>query len=279
MTSIKYLFIFINLVVFTVFAEQPDSNGNIKLYTLNCGTLDVLDMKDLSIGDEYQGQKTELVNPCFLIRHPKGDLLWDTGHIDSLADTADGNLSGVWHSKLATKLIPQLKQLGITPTDIDYLSLSHIHPDHAGNANKFSDSTFIVNKLEQEYMFTEQTYSMFGANYSALKNSNTITFETQYDVFNDETVVIKSMPGHTPGSSVLLIKLNNSGSILLSGDLYIHQQGRELSTMFKYNVDKNLAVNSRVEFENLAKKENARVIIQHEKQHFDNLPKFPNFLD
>ncbi len=260
------------------YADNTAKN-NLKLYTLDCGTIDVADMKDLSDNGKYDGEKIQLVNPCFLIHHPKGYLLWDTGHNDNLADNPDGEVSGVWHAKMSTKLTKQLELLGISATDINYLSLSHIHPDHSGNANAFATSTFIVNELEHTYMFSEPANSYFGEYYQALKSAKTIFFNNDHDVFNDGSVVIKSMPGHTPDSSVLLIRLPNAGNVLLSGDLYIHEKERQIGSMLKYNVDKSLTVKSRKNFEDLVKKENANVIIQHEKHDFDRLPKFPKFLD
>lgn len=270
----------ISLFFFSSFtlADNPLSS-ELKLYALDCGTIDVSDMKDLSSTGTYDGQKIQLVNPCFLIRHPRGNLIWDTGHVDSMADKPNGEVSGVWHSKLSRKLLEQLGLLGISVTDIDYLSLSHAHPDHSGNANKFIDSTFIVNELEHEYMFSEPAKTYFGTYYFALEGAKTILFKDEYDVFNDGTVVIKSMPGHTPGSSVLLVKLSKTGNILLTGDLYIHEKERQIGTMHQYNVDKELTLISRNKFEHLVKKENARVIIQHEKKDFERLPKFPDFLD
>jgi N-acyl homoserine lactone hydrolase len=86
------------------------------------------------------------------------------------------------------------------------------------------------------------------------------------------------MPGHTPGSSVLLVRLNKAGNILLTGDLYLHAQGRKLNTVLQYNV-KAVTIDSRIKFEVLAKKENARVIIQHDKQDFERLPVFPKYLN
>jgi len=268
----------LSLLASNVWADKVMNGSNIKLYAMDCGTLDVSDMKDLSSTGEYDGQKLKMANPCFLIRHPQGDLLWDTGHIDSMADSSDGELNGVWHSKLKIKMHTQLNQLGIHPKDIEYLSLSHIHPDHSGNANKFIESTFIVNELERKYMFSIKAKSMFGDFYSSLENSKTIEFKNEYDVFNDNSVIIKSMPGHTPGSSVLLVRLAKAGNILLTGDLYLHAKGRELNTMFQYN-NQQLTFKSREQFEALAKKENARVIIQHEITDFIRLPKFPKYLD
>jgi N-acyl homoserine lactone hydrolase len=261
-----------------IWANSVLSDDNIKLYTIDCGSYDVADMESLSNTGAYDGQKLQMANPCFLIRHPKGDLLWETGHVDSLADKINGEVGGVWHAKLKTKLVVQLAQLNIKPQDIEYLSLSHVHPDHAGNANKFDSSTFIVNELEHKYMFSEPAISYFGEYYSALDKAKTIVFSDEYDVFDDGSVVIKSMPGHTPGSSVLLVRLNKAGNILLTGDLYLHAQGRKLNTVLQYNV-KAVTIDSRIKFEVLAKKENARVIIQHDKKDFERLPVFPKYLN
>ncbi len=279
--NMKKLFVTIISILFagTAYAEEQSTTESTKLYAMDCGTIDVSDMSDLSNGDEYKGQTIQLVNPCFLIRHPKGDLLWDTGHNDQLADNPAGEKSGVWHSKLKVKLMAQLSQIGLSNKDIEYLSLSHIHPDHSGNANQFSSSIFIVNELERNYMFSTEINGIFGELYSKLNNAKTIAFKDEYDVFNDGSVIIKSMPGHTPGSSVLLVRLKKSGNLLLTGDLYVHARGRQLNTMHKYNFDKKTTLDSRKQFELLAKKENARVVIQHEKQDFNVLPRFPEYLD
>ena len=278
MNFTKFIGFSISLLTPIFWANSALSADTIKLYTIDCGSYDVADMESLSSTGEYDGQKLQMANPCFLIRHPKGDLLWETGHVDSLADKINGEVVGVWHAKLKTKLVVQLAQLNIKPQDIEYLSLSHVHPDHAGNANKFDSSTFIVNELEHKYMFSEPAISYFGEFYSALDKAKTISFSDEYDVFDDGSIVIKSMPGHTPGSSVLLVRLNKAGNILLTGDLYIHAQGRKLNTVLQYNV-KAVTLDSRIKFEELAKKENARVIIQHDKQEFERLPVFPKYLN
>jgi N-acyl homoserine lactone hydrolase len=43
--------------------------------------------------------------------------------------------------------------------------------------------------------------------------------EGDTDVFGDGSVTLISTPGHTPGSQSLLVHLNNSGFIILSGDV------------------------------------------------------------
>jgi glyoxylase-like metal-dependent hydrolase (beta-lactamase superfamily II) len=220
-----------------------------------------------------------LAVPCFLIRHPQGDLVWDTGLEDTLADEAGGVKSGVWHYKLEHKLPTQLAKIGLKPSDIDYLSISHLHPEHTGNANLFAESTFIVNEDEHAYMFSKDIKPVFGSYYTKLEQAKTVLYKERHDIFGDGKVIMHSMPGHTPGSAVLLIKLQESGSFILSGDLYVHRKGYELKSIPTSNTDKTATLASRRKLELLAAKENARIIIQHDRQDFNSLPAFPQFLD
>lgn len=259
--------------------DQDQATNTVKLYAMDCGTVDAADMTDLSDDGTYDGQAIHMSNPCFLLRHPRGDLLWDVGHPDDLVDDPDGLQGGVWTSKMTTKLVDQLARLDLEPADIEYLSLSHLHPDHSGNANLFAGSTFVVHEQEREYMFSEDIVALWGEVYSALEDAETQTFSEEYDVFGDGTAVVVGMPGHTPGSSVLLVRLERSGNFLLTGDLYVHARGRELQTIPRFTFDKEGLVASRQRFEALATAENARVVIQHNSADFESLPTFPAFLD
>ncbi len=262
-------------------AEKAENNGGIRLYALDCGTFNFADLSSFSREGVFDGQSGVLANPCFLIRHPKGDLLWDTGFEDTLADMPDGAGDSNINMKLKTRLADQLARLDLKPSDIDYLSMSHSHPDNVGNGNLFAGAIFIIQQLEHIFMFSDERKADKAgfALYSALENANTLLFENEHDVFGDGSVVMLFMPGHTPGHSVLLVRLENSGTILLTGDLYILAKGRELQTVAVFNTDAQATLDSMDKFEALAAKEGARVVIQHDKAHFDALPEFPAFLD
>jgi len=258
---------------------SPNLPSGIKLYVLDGGTIDVSDMRSFSSDGRFDGEQIQLANPAFLIRHPKGDLLWDTGHADALAGQPDGTRFEEWHNRLKTPLAGQLAQLGLASNDIEYLALSHLHPDHSGNANRFAGSIFIVNELERRHMFSKDVKANFGSAYNALEDSKTLVFQFEHDVFGDGTVVIYHMPGHTPGSCALLVRLAKTGNVLLSGDLYIHARARQQQTVPRFTHDQAALLESRRKFEALAKSEKALVVIQHSKPDFEKLPKFPAYLD
>ena len=94
-----------------------------------------------------------------------------------------------------------------------------------------------------------------------------------------EALPLFDTSGHTPGHTVLKVELANTGTVLLTGDLYHLNKSRELRTVPVFNTDEAETLRSMDKFESLAKKTNARVIIQHSAEDFADLPKPPEYLD
>ncbi|MFZ5618900.1 MAG: N-acyl homoserine lactonase family protein [Pseudomonadota bacterium] len=253
----------------------------LRLYVLDCGHIDVADLGIFDRGGAYDGRPHSFVDSCYLVRHPTGDLVWDAGLPDAIHDAADGVAEDGFKLMVPKTLKGQLERIGVPPEFVEFFSISHSHFDHLGNGNLFKGSTFIVNEKEREHMFREEAKSdaQAFANYSDLEAVKKATFTDSYDVFGDGKVIIISMPGHTPGHSVLLVNLEHSGPILLSGDLYHLTEAREKKTVptFNTNVEDTLA--SMGKFEELARESGARVIIQHEADDFNNLPRAPAYMD
>ncbi len=255
--------------------------GNIKLYALECGRIDMLDLGLFASNKAFDGRTNKAISSCYLIRHPKGDLLWDTGLPDALNETEGGITNGPFHLSVPITLESQLTALGLTAADIDFISLSHSHFDHTGNAGRYASANFIVHEDERAFMFREAARaetSVF-TNYSALENAQTTTFTGSYDVFGDGTVKIIETQGHTPGHTVLQLDLENAGILLLTGDLYHLNEARELRTVPVFNTDEAETLRSMDKFEALAQDTKARVIIQHSIKDFEGLPKLPHYLD
>jgi N-acyl homoserine lactone hydrolase len=250
----------------------------VRLHALDCGRAEVTNLGVFDRGGAYDGRRETLIVPCFLVRHSKGDLLWDTGLPDALYE-ADAPLElSVFRFSVPRTLRSQLDELGLAPRDIDYLALSHSHFDHAGNANDYATATWLVERAERSYMF-EGADAERSESYAALEQARTVTFDEDYDVFGDGAVVIVRTPGHTPGHASLLLRLTHSGPVLLSGDLYHFAEARDRRTVPVFNVDPDETLRSMDRFENLATATGARVVVQHDNGDFAALPPFPSFLD
>ncbi|MCH9648202.1 MAG: N-acyl homoserine lactonase family protein [Deltaproteobacteria bacterium] len=266
----------------TAGTTSPPANNALRLYALDCGTMDFPDISAFSNQGKFDGVALSLVDPCFLLRHPKGDLLWDIGLDQSLVDNPNGIQTEAIHMRMTTKLTDQLEQLDLPPSGIEFLAISHSHPDHLGNAHLFPEATFLVHEAERAFMFSEAMQGLReqGAEaYAALERATTVTYKDHHDVFGDGSVVMKAMPGHTPGHAVLLVRLQRSGNVLLTGDLYTHAEARKMRAVPAFNIDPELTLQSMDRFEELASEEKARVVIQHDKDSFESLPTFPGYLD
>jgi glyoxylase-like metal-dependent hydrolase (beta-lactamase superfamily II) len=252
----------------------------VRLYTLDCGRAELKSMAMFSDTGEYDGKTGTIAVSCFVIRHPKGTLLWDTGLGDQLADKKDGIDNGAIHMTVPVKLIEQLKTLGLTPKDMTYLAFSHFHFDHTGNANLFPDSTWLLNKAELNWATgTAPPSGVNSESFSGYKTAKTSLVDTDYDIFGDGTVRILKTPGHTPGHQCLQLRLKKSGTVILSGDLYHLRENYEHRRVpdFNYNRADTLASMDRIE--KIIQSTKARLIVQHDLGDFNAAPKFPAYLD
>jgi glyoxylase-like metal-dependent hydrolase (beta-lactamase superfamily II) len=258
-------------------AQPPKS---VRLYVFDCGSLNIPDISP------YQLKKEELATsymalPCFLVAHPNGTLIWDSGAVPDSDLKSSGAPATLRSATSGRPLQAQLAQIGYVPADITYQAFSHFHWDHIGNANVFASATWLVRKLERDIMFADPPSPRTEpANYSALKNSKTvIVTKDEHDVFGDGTVVIKSTPGHSPDHQVLFLKLAGTGPILLSGDLYHYPEERKLNRVptTEFNVAQTIA--SRAAVEAFLKKTGAQLWIQHDFTANAKLKKAPEFYE
>jgi len=260
--------------------RKPPPPSSVRLYVFDCGKLDIPDITP------YQLTRAEIATnmmsvPCFLVAHPKGTLMWDVGVVPDrlIAQGRTGTMRGYGSS--TRKLETQLNEVGYAPSDITYLSFSHFHWDHIGNANLFARATWLVRKAERDVMFADPPSPRTEpANFSALKGSKTTLITTaDYDVFGDGKVVIKSAPGHSPGHQVLFLNLANTGPVVLSGDLYHYPEERRLKKVPTTEFDRDQSAASRAAIEAFLTRTHAQLWIQHDFNGNSKLKTSPGYYD
>jgi glyoxylase-like metal-dependent hydrolase (beta-lactamase superfamily II) len=257
-------------------AKTPAS---LRLYVFDGGSLNIPDTSP------YQLQKEDLASsvmsaPCFLVAHPRGILMWDACVVPD-SSFKPGSPGTLRYATARKTLTSQLAEIGYAPKDISYLALSHFHWDHVGNANLFASATWLVPPAEREIMFADPPSPRTErANFSALYNSKTVLLtKDDYDVFGDQTVVIKSAPGHSPGHQVLFVKLAKTGPVVLSGDLYHYPEERKLNKVPTTEFNAQQTAASRTAVEAFLKKTGAQLWIQHDFTANAQLKKAPAFYE
>ena len=262
-------------------AQALEPVTELRLYAIDCGRILIKDGAMFSDTGEYDGKSINAVDACYLIRHPKGTLLWDAGLSDEIAKTPGGvdAAGGNFHLSVKKPLIAQLAEIGVTPADVSFIAFSHLHFDHTGNANAFGKSTWLLNKAELAAALADPpSGGMDPSTITAHKTAKVELLQGDRDVFGDGSVRILQTPGHTPGHQVLLLDLAKAGPVVLSGDLYHTHDNRTEQRVPLFNTDRADTLASFDRVEKIVKNRKARFVIQHVPEDLAALPVFPAYL-
>ena len=268
--------------------QSPRLPQSVRLYVLDGGTLESDPARYRLTKEEISAAQLSVT--AFLIAHPKGTLMWDTGAIADDTWTPNGKpvrrrlvLSNGQERivTLRTTMKAQLAAIGYAPSDITYLALSHYHWDHTANVNQFVRSTWLARQVERDVMLPEKVPDPpQPSTFAELRNGKTVLIAgDDHDVFGDGTVVIKLSKGHTPGHQVLYVRLAKTGGVVLSGDLYHYPEERTLNRLPTFEFDMDQTRQSREALEVFLTKTGARLWIQHDFTAMAKVRKAPAFYD
>ena len=261
------------LAISTAIAAAQNKSGVDRLYILNCGEGVAGDISRWS--GEDVGKSMPMAENFYLIHHTQGWLLWDTGVTDAIAAMPNGEAPSdprAIHWYRPKTLAAELATVGVKPSDIKYLAISHTHPDHIGNVEMFPQSMLLVQKAEYEWP-NPLGVGRFKPEHPVKK------LEGDYDVFSDGSVTIISTPGHTPGHQSLLVKLPKTGAIVLSGDAVHFKSNWDQRRVPSINYDKDKTLASMQRIADVLAKENAQLWINHDMAQRDTLKMAPDYYE
>lgn len=168
----------------------------------------------------------------FLVHHPQGLCLFDTGQT---ARAAEPGYHPSWHPFLRLtrfelaaedEIGAQLTGRGIDPASVRWVVLSHLHTDHVGGVGAFTGAEVIVSRVEWERAqgwpgrlrgYVPGHWPLAEPTLVDLDGPPVGPFSGSYDVAGDGTLMAVPAPGHTPGHLALVVR-GDSG-IFLGGDL------------------------------------------------------------
>jgi len=177
--------------------------------------------------------------PAFVIEHPKyGLIVFDTGLSSKIAKIGNKALHPITRQLFDTRSIigkdlpNQMRNVGLLPENVTMVIFSHLHFDHIGNADAFSNAIFslgqdtdledmtrmegfepdFIVQLEKEHPFIKIDFS---------KGKPFATFKKAVDLLGDGSLLAIQGNGHLNGSISLFVRLPR-GMVLLTGDEVVH---------------------------------------------------------
>jgi N-acyl homoserine lactone hydrolase len=267
-------------------AEAQSAVQGLRLYVMDGGSI-IIDAPEKFGLTREQVKNSNMSCPVYLIVHPGGTLLFDTGLGDRyFGRPFNENFLGdpptpasLQSFVLVTKTLKsQLEEIGYPAAKINYIALSHPHADHVGNANAFASATFLIHQGDYEMMFGRDVKEI-NPSYAALKNAKTKIVEGDYDVFNDGTVVLLFTPGHTPGHQSLYVKLPKTGGVVLSGDVYHYPEDLNVDSMPEREKPSGMTEASRKKLQDFMAKTGAKLWIGHAIDFFSKQKHAPEYYD
>jgi len=146
---------------------------------------------------------------AWLIKHPDGDVLVDTGAYQE-------DMKNYWHE--ATENVQTVEEglaaFGEKPEDIKHLIITHLHFDHALNARLFKNAAVYVQKTEWE--FQNNPHPMMAGLYNPdfTKGMKVVQIDGEAEIVPG--IRVFPVPGHTPGAQAVEID-TAQGKAVISG--------------------------------------------------------------
>jgi glyoxylase-like metal-dependent hydrolase (beta-lactamase superfamily II) len=268
-------------------AAAGSADESVRLYVIDGGEL-VSSPENYDLTQDEVG--TSLLSiAAYLVVHPDGILLYDALGVgdDERQEGGTGTQQTIVrldrqnrYITLAPALREQLAAAGFEPADVTHLALSHYHWDHTANAAMFAHATWLVRPEEHAEMFDSPGGSARPATYARLANADTVLIDSeQYDVFGDGSVIVIAAPGHSPGHQVLYVELEQTGGVVLSGDLYHYPEERSLDRYPRSEFSLQQTLESRRKVEDFLAARNASLWIGHDLIAHQRLRKSPQYYD
>ncbi|MBS4729018.1 N-acyl homoserine lactonase family protein [Mycobacterium sp. SM1] len=241
-----------------------------RLWALDSPTF-TLDKSILMVG--ASGECT-IPMPAYLIEHPKGLVLFDTGLVPAAATDPEG-VYGELAGLLGLRFRPeqaidrQLAALGYATSDVRYVVVSHTHFDHSGGLYLFPQAEFFVGQGDIRYAYWPDPAGAVFFRRADIDAARMFRWReipgVDHDVFGDGSVVILFTPGHTPGELSLLVRLPGR-NFILTGDTVHLREALERVVPMPYDANTEQSLRSIRRLQLLRDSADATVWITHDPQ-------------
>ena len=173
-------------------------------------------------------------------------------------------------------VVNQLAQIGVAPEDIDYLVVTHLDADHAGANDEFPSAELVIQRAHQEARESPRFQSI---------RSHWDSPGLRYRIVDGDTELVPGVElvetgGHVPGHQSVLVRLPETGPVILAIDAIPHGDLLDPDTraITEYDQDEAGVRASTRKLVELAHHENAALIVRgHDAAQWQALRTLPGF--
>ena len=179
---------------------------------------------------------------CYLVVHPRGRLLFDTGvHCSTMTDPV-GRMGAERAKRIGVKsrpgddVVSQLATMGLEPEDVTHVANSHLHFDHALD------------------------YQMI---------------DGEHDVFGDGTVVLIPTYGHTPGHQSMVVRAGKGTTLVCASDACYTRENMDRDVLPQVLWDASVMRDSLASLRALRDRQGATMFYGHDPEQWAAAPRAP----
>ncbi len=252
----------------------------IRVLALGTGAIE-LDRASM-LSDLAPGQPWTVPVLSFLVDHPRGRLLFDTGiHPVARVDPV-GRLGAERARRLRVTSAPgddvvsQLARLGLTPDAVSHVANSHLHFDHCGGNEFFPRAVFLVQRPELEA--ARRPGFVPGYSPSPIDFEHRLDYrlvEGEHDVFGDGSVLLFPTYGHTPGHQSLLVRAGRGALVVCAADACYTRENMDRDVLPNILWDPAVMRESLAALRRLRDRDGATLVYGHDPAQWAATPRAP----
>jgi glyoxylase-like metal-dependent hydrolase (beta-lactamase superfamily II) len=248
---------------------------DVRLFAITCGWLTG------PLGSFLEGENGSIrvPVPAYLIDHPRGKVLFDTGlHREAGSDPAGrlGVAARIFtvHLSPGEELAARLASIDCDPSAIRWLINSHLHFDHTGGNAQVPNATVVVQRAEWA---AGRDPDQIAANAYNPRDydlgQELLLADGEHDLFGDGSVVCVPTPGHTPGHQSLRVR-TAAGDVVLTADSCYLRRTLEESRLPAFFHDREESLRS-LERLRALQAAGARLVFGHDPEDWASVPQAP----
>jgi len=243
--------------------------SGLKLIAFTCGLFQSTKSFFIS-GDGNEIVKSPI--PAYLIDHPKGLALFDTGLNLRFRRQAEDELGADEQGFIideSMEIAARLRAIGVDPGKIRWIVNSHFHADHCGGNVGIPNATIVIQSKELAAARACEIPMLYSkADYD--HGHPILAIDGEHDLFGDGTVLVFPTLGHTPGHQSVRVKLPD-GDVVLTGDCCYLKRNMDELVVPELNVDREQSIETLKMLRSM-RDHGVRIFYGHDREFWKSVP-------